>query len=63
MHAVTRTAILTCTLALSAQGFASDIYKCVDGGATSYQATPCLRTQAETRLLAKNARQMALFVH
>ena len=52
MHAFSRTAILTFTLALGTPGFASDIYKCVDGGATSYQATPCLRTQAETRLVA-----------
>jgi hypothetical protein len=27
---------------------AGDIYKCVDGGATSYQSTPCGRGQNET---------------
>ena len=27
---------------------AGDIYKCVDGGATSYQSTPCGRGQHET---------------
>ena len=52
MHAATRTAILACALALSAPGAASDIYKCVQGEATSYQSTPCLRSQVETRLVA-----------
>jgi len=30
---------------------ASDIYKCVDGNAVSYQATPCVHGQIESRLL------------
>ena len=52
MLAPTRIAALTCALALTTPALAADIYKCVRGDATSYQATPCAGGQAETLLLA-----------
>jgi hypothetical protein len=37
--------LIACLAVISLQAYAGDIYKCVDGGATSYQSTPCARGQ------------------
>ena len=40
--------LIACVALVSLDAAAGDIYKCVDGGATSYQSAPCGRGQAET---------------
>jgi hypothetical protein len=44
MHA---RALIACLALVSLDAAAADIYKCVDGAATSYQSTPCGRGQSE----------------
>jgi hypothetical protein len=53
MHATPplRTLAFALTMAAVTPTVASDIYKCVAGNAVSYQATPCVSGQIESRLL------------
>ena len=54
MHTTTRIirSALWCALAASAAPLATaqDIFKCIDGGGTTYQSTPCASGQGETRM-------------
>jgi hypothetical protein len=54
MHTTTRIirSALLCALAASAAPLvtAQDIFKCIDGGGTTYQSTPCASGQGETRM-------------
>ena len=43
-------AIVACLALLSLDATAGGIYKCVDGGETSYQSAPCARGQSESRM-------------
>jgi hypothetical protein len=59
MHAAARIAILAFPLAVAVPASGGDIYKCVEADSTTYQATPCLRTQAEVKLVAGAAQPRA----
>ena len=53
-------ALLACLALMALDASAGGVYKCVDGGATSYQAVPCARGQVEVSIrIAEASPQVA----
>src|SRR5690349_10229742 len=48
-------AFIACLALFAMPAAGSDIYKCVDGGATVYQSMPCARGQRETSIRVAGA--------